>query len=85
VKDIHWPGTEIVRSTNNGFTRGFTDEPVNWSPLDHETKQRISATARIKKARAAGTDRSTLHGLSRKSDEMTMQHKARTHKQMDAA
>lgn len=66
---IYWPGTQIVRSTNNGFVRGFTDEPIDWKPLERSANLRRTSTAKVDRARAAGIDRSAIHGLSKKADD----------------
>lgn len=75
---LYWPGTTIERSTNTGFTLGYTGEPIDWQPLENATKQRMSAAKRVEKARTTGNDRSTIHGLSRKSDDLSLQRRARS-------
>lgn len=55
-----------------------TGEPSVFASLESSAKQTNIASTRIKKARAAGTDRSTIHGLSRKSDELSLQRMARS-------
>ena len=68
MTSIYWPGTRIVRSTNNGFTLGLTGEPVNWKPLQRSANARRRSTANVDQARATGKDLSTMHGISKKAD-----------------
>lgn len=68
MNDLYWPGTRIVRSTNNGFTLGYTGEPIDWKPLQRSHNLRAASTAKVERARAAGIDRSTMHGISKKAD-----------------
>jgi hypothetical protein len=68
MTSIYWPGTRIVRSTNTGFTLGFTGEPIDWKPLQRSHNLRKSSTANIERARSKGHDRSTMHGISKKAD-----------------
>jgi hypothetical protein len=65
---IYWPGTRIVRSTNNGFTRGFTGEPIDWKPLQQYANARRTSTANVDRARKTGKDLSTMHGISKRAD-----------------
>ncbi|MGJ7611121.1 MULTISPECIES: hypothetical protein [unclassified Variovorax] len=68
MNDIYWPGTRIVRSLNNGFTRGFTGEPIDWKPLQQYANARRTSTANVDRARKTGKDLSTMHGISKKAD-----------------
>lgn len=68
MTSVYWPGTRIVRSTNNGFTRGLTGEPIDWKPLQRSHAQRQRSTANVQRAREKGKDLSTMHGISKKAD-----------------
>ena len=69
MKTIYWPGTRIVRSTNNGFTLGYTGVPIDWKPLERSANLRRANTAKVDRVRAAGTARSAIHGLRKKADD----------------
>jgi hypothetical protein len=75
---IYWPGTRIVRSTNNGFTRGFTGEPIDWKPLQRSANARRRSTANVDSARKTGKDLSTMHGISKKADSRIVAQRSRT-------
>lgn len=45
-----------------------TGEPSIFLPLQTAANQRAASTRKVEKARAAGTELSTIHGLSKKSD-----------------
>ncbi len=45
-----------------------TGEPSVFLPLQRQAAQRAASTAKVERARAAGIERSTIYGLSRKSD-----------------
>lgn len=68
MNDIYWPGTRIVRSTQNGFTHGFGGELIDWKPLQKTANARRASTATVEQARARGQDRSTMHGISKRAD-----------------
>jgi hypothetical protein len=68
MTSIYWPGTRIVRSTNTGFTLGFTGEPIDWKPLQRSANARRRSTANVDNARKTGKDLSTMHGISKKAD-----------------
>lgn len=69
-----WPGTEIRRSTHNGFSMGLSGD---WSDVIELSKARARCAAAAERQRIAGKDRSTIYGLSRKADE-TMRKQALT-------
>lgn len=78
MTSIYWPGTRIVRSTNNGFTVGLTGEPINWKPLQRSANARRRSTANVDRARATGKDLSTMHGISKKADTRIVAQRSRT-------
>lgn len=73
---IYWPGTQIVRSTNNGFTRGLTGEPIDWGTLSRSAVLSKASTANVHLSRQNGTDRSTFKGISKKADAQIAQRAA---------
>lgn len=68
MKTVYWPGVRTACSTTNAFTRGSADEPIDWSSLQRSENLRRASTANVARARANSTDRSTMHGLSKKAD-----------------
>lgn len=60
-----WPGTEIRRSTHNGFSMGLSGD---WSDVIELSKARARSAAAAERQRIAGKDRSTIHGLSKKNE-----------------
>jgi hypothetical protein len=60
-----WPGTEIRRSTHNGFTTGLSGD---WSDLEAMSRARERSAALAERRRASGVENSTIYGLSRKAD-----------------
>lgn len=74
---VYWSGTRIVRSTNNCFTRTFTGEPIDWKPLQRSANSRSRSAANVDRSRAAGKDRSTMHGISKKADTRIAAQRAR--------
>lgn len=62
-----WPGTDIERSTNNGFTIGF-GTPIDWAKITANAAASAKCTKNVERRRKAGDDHSTFHGISRKSD-----------------
>jgi hypothetical protein len=57
------------RSQRSGFAVGF-GEPIQWQPLEHAQKMRHVSSRTVAKARADGSDHSTIHGISKKADEL---------------
>ncbi|CAN7325571.1 hypothetical protein LJR084_001885 [Variovorax sp. LjRoot84] len=56
------------RSIDNGFVLGFSGVPIDWAPLQRSAVLRSASTRKVENARARGTDFSTIHGISKKSD-----------------
>lgn len=67
MKTVYWPGVRTA-CTTNAFTRGSSDQLIDWSSLQRSENQRRASSANVARARANGTDRSTMHGISKKAD-----------------
>lgn len=61
----YWPGTEVRRSTNNGFTLGFD---ADWTAIIDYSKASARSAAVAERRRIAGKDNSTIYGLSKKGE-----------------
>ncbi|GER16716.1 hypothetical protein [Variovorax boronicumulans] len=58
------------RSLNNAFVLGYSDTPRNFvAELQRESQARATSTRSRAKRVAAGTDRSHIHGLSKKASQ----------------
>jgi len=69
--DIYWPGTDIVKSRNNGFTLGFSDEGIDWAKITAAAAKGTKITAHVERSRnERGVDPGAFYGISKKSDEM---------------
>lgn len=44
----NWPGTNIPRTQNNGFTNGYST-PIDWKPLQDLERRRKAATKGVDK------------------------------------
>lgn len=69
MTSIYWPGTQIVRSTNNAFDWN-TGERSIFASLEVTAKQEAIAAARIVRRREQGDDTLSLHGVNKKADEI---------------
>ena len=66
---IYWPGTDIVRSRNNGFTQGLRRSDDEWRSLTAAAAMKAASTAFVENKRKQGTDPGAIYGISQKSDE----------------
>jgi hypothetical protein len=64
-----WPGTNIEKSRNNGFTLGLGG--INWAKAMASASAAAKCTANVEKSRnERGVDPGAFYGISKKSDEM---------------
>ena len=57
-----------TRRLDTAFTLGYGEQAIDWSPLHKAAALRRSSARTVEAARKAGSDRSTIHGLSKKAD-----------------
>lgn len=71
----YWPGTNIVKSPNNGFTMGLRTSDADWAGIVASSKARMASTAFVERKRDSGIDPGAIYGISQKADQLIRQHK----------
>lgn len=67
---IYWPGTDIVKSRNNGFTMGLRQSDDEWRSITAAAAMKAASTSQVERSRKdLGVDPGTFYGISRKADE----------------
>lgn len=75
MTSIYWPGTSIVKSTNNGFTipknSVYANDPVEAGKATLARKQNAADHSKeAQKARGTGFGHATLKGLSKRGKKL---------------
>lgn len=66
---VYWPGTDIKKSMDNGFTIGLRQSDNEWTSITASAVARAASTSFVQRKRDAGTDPGAIYGISQKSDE----------------
>lgn len=71
---IYWPGTDVVKSRNNGFCVDHDGPHIDWAKEMLTAGAGTKITADVERRRAAGRDPGTFYGISHKADDMIRAH-----------
>lgn len=72
--DLFWPGTDVVKSTNNAFSPDHDGPHINWAKDMASAGTSAKITADVERRRKQGKDPGTFHGISRKADDLIARH-----------
>jgi hypothetical protein len=67
----YWPGTNIVKSRNNGFTQGLRLSDNEWRGITAAAALKAASTSQVERSRRdLGVDPGAFYGISKKSDDL---------------